>query len=176
VDKLGTRDTALIVSAWPRPGRVDAEAKREVEWLIALIGNLRGAKVELGLAPGARLEAYLPEQRHHAHHQNRAIPAIAVWRVCRRSIRAAPRAPMQIGAGDASLIVPLEGLIDVAAEKARLAKAMAASRRSGTRSTSACRTRPSWKRPSPRPSTRPAPTTPIPCRRGQRLAAALARG
>jgi valyl-tRNA synthetase len=36
---------------------------------------------------------------------------------------------MQIGAGDASLIVPLEGLIDVAAEKARLAKAMAVSQK-----------------------------------------------
>jgi hypothetical protein len=34
---------------------------------------------------------------------------------------------MQIGAGDANLVVPLEGLIDVAAEKARLAKALAAS-------------------------------------------------
>jgi valyl-tRNA synthetase len=32
-----------------------------VEWLIALIGNLRAAKVELGLAPGSRLAAYLPE-------------------------------------------------------------------------------------------------------------------
>ena len=34
---------------------------------------------------------------------------------------------MQIGAGDANLIVPLEGLIDIDAEKTRLAKALAAS-------------------------------------------------
>jgi len=34
---------------------------------------------------------------------------------------------MQVGAGDASLIVPLEGIIDVGAEKARLAKALAVS-------------------------------------------------
>ena len=34
---------------------------------------------------------------------------------------------MQIGAGDANLIIPLEGIIDIAAEKARLAKALASS-------------------------------------------------
>ena len=34
-------------------------------------------------------------------------------------------AAMQIGAGDANLIVPLEGVIDVATEKARLEKALA---------------------------------------------------
>ncbi len=31
---------------------------------------------------------------------------------------------MQVGAGDANVIVPLEGVIDIAAEKARLAKAL----------------------------------------------------
>jgi valyl-tRNA synthetase len=36
---------------------------------------------------------------------------------------------MQVGAGDATLIVPLEGLVDIAAEKARLEKALAASQK-----------------------------------------------
>jgi valyl-tRNA synthetase len=34
---------------------------------------------------------------------------------------------MQIGAGDANVIIPLEGVIDIAAEKARLQKAREAS-------------------------------------------------
>lgn len=130
---LAPRDTALIVAQWPAPAAtVDAEAKREVEWLIALIGNLRGAKVELGLAPGARLEAYLPEPSDTTRGIILRNPG-AIDRVARLSaIHFAPApagAAMQIGAGDASLIVPLEGLIDVAAEKARLAKAMAASQK-----------------------------------------------
>jgi valyl-tRNA synthetase len=132
-EKLGTRDAALIVSAWPKPeASVDAEAQREVEWLIALIGNLRGAKVELGLAPGARLEAYLPEPSATTRGIIERNPG-AIDRLARLSaIHFAPAptgAAMQVGAGDASLIVPLEGLIDVAAEKARLAKAMAASQK-----------------------------------------------
>ena len=60
---LGDRaDYPLITAKWPEPGaKVDAAAKREVEWLIALVGNLRTAKNELGIAPGAKLEAYLPD-------------------------------------------------------------------------------------------------------------------
>ena len=41
---------------------------------------------------------------------------------------APPAGPaMQVGAGDATLIVPLAGLIDIAAERARLEKALALS-------------------------------------------------
>ncbi|RVU05369.1 valine--tRNA ligase [Novosphingobium umbonatum] len=127
--KLGSREAELIVAAWPAPqAQVDAEAKREVEWLIALIGNLRAAKNELGLAPGARLTAYLPEPGEATAGIIARNPT-AIDRLARLDaihFTAAPAgAAMQVGAGDANLIVPLEGLIDVAAEKARLAKALA---------------------------------------------------
>ena len=130
-NSLGARKSELIVARWPQPdAAVDAAAKVEVEWLIALIGNLRGAKVELGIAPGARLDAYLPKPSE----ATRGIIARngpAIDRLARLSaIHFAPApdgAAMQVGAGDASLIVPLEGIIDIAAEKARLAKALATS-------------------------------------------------
>ena len=128
---LAPRAAELIVAQWPAPqAHVDAQAKAEVEWLIALIGNLRGAKVELGLAPGARLEAYLPEPSTATRDIIARNPQ-AIERLARLSaIHFAPApagAAMQIGAGDANLIVPLEGLIDIDAEKTRLAKALAAS-------------------------------------------------
>ncbi|MFT4026864.1 MAG: valine--tRNA ligase [Novosphingobium sp.] len=118
----------LITAKWPEPGAsVDPEAKREVEWLIALVGNLRTAKNELGIAPGARLDAYLPD----ASAATRGIVernAVAIDRLARlNAIRFEPApagAAMQIGAGDANIVVPLEGVIDIAAEKARLAKAL----------------------------------------------------
>ena len=127
--KLGDRaDYPLITAQWPQPGAsVDPAAKAEVDWLIALIGNLRTAKNELGIAPGAKLDAYLPEPSA----QTRAIiernPA-AIERLARlNGIRFEPApagAAMQVGAGDANVIIPLEGVIDIAAEKARLAKAL----------------------------------------------------
>ena len=128
---LGERSAELIVAQWPAPAaEVDPAAKAEVEWLIALVSGLRGAKNELGIAPGARLEAYLPDPSA----ATRAViegNTAAIERLARLSkVHFAPApagAAMQIGAGDANLIVPLEGVIDIAAEKARLEKALAAS-------------------------------------------------
>ncbi len=128
---LGERSAELIVAEWPAPAaEVDPAAKAEVEWLIALVSGLRGAKNELGIAPGARLEAYLPEPSAATRAVIESNTA-AIERLARLSaIHFAPApagAAMQIGAGDANLIVPLEGVIDIAAEKARLEKALAAS-------------------------------------------------
>jgi valyl-tRNA synthetase len=130
-EKLGSRPYELIVAKWPEPAvTVDAEAKREVEWLIALVGNLRGAKAELGIAPGARLDAFLPDPSD----ATRAIigrNSGAIDRLARLNAIVFEPAPagaaMQIGAGDANIIVPLEGVIDIAAEKLRLAKALTTS-------------------------------------------------
>jgi valyl-tRNA synthetase len=130
---MGDRPYELIVARWPEPGvAVDAEAKREVEWLIALIGNLRTAKAELGIAPGARLDAFLPDPsaatRAIIERNSSAIDRMA--RLNAIQFAAAPAgAAMQIGAGDANVIIPLEGVIDIAAEKARLEKALAVSQK-----------------------------------------------
>ena len=118
----------LITAAWPQPGAsVDAEAKAEVDWLIALIGNLRTAKNELGIAPGAKLDAYLPEPSAQTRGIIERNPG-AIERLARLNgirFEAAPAgAAMQVGAGDANIVVPLEGVIDIAAEKARLTKAL----------------------------------------------------
>lgn len=130
---LGARDNELIVARWPAPqASVDADAKAEVEWLIALVSALRTAKNELGIAPGARLDAYLAAPSERTAAIIAANPA-AIERLARLSaIHFAPAptgAAMQIVAGDATLVVPLEGIIDIAAEKARLEKALAAAQK-----------------------------------------------
>jgi valyl-tRNA synthetase len=124
----GDRPYELILARWPQPeASVDAEAKAEVDWLIALVGNLRTAKNELGISPGAKLDAYLPDPSSATRGIIERNPAV-IERLARlNGIRFEPApagAAMQIGAGDANLVVPLEGVIDIAAEKARLAKAL----------------------------------------------------
>ncbi len=118
----------LITASWPEPkAAVDAEAKREVEWLIALVGTLRTAKNELGIAPGAKLEAYLADPSPATRAIIERNPG-AIDRLARLSaIHFAPApagAAMAVGAGDANIVVPLEGVIDIASEKARLTKAL----------------------------------------------------
>jgi valyl-tRNA synthetase len=126
--KMGARPYELIVAKWPEPAaQVDEHAKAEVEWLISLVGNLRGAKAELGIAPGARLTAYLSDPsdatRAVIERNGAAIDRLARLEAIR--FEPAPSGPaMQVGAGDAMLAIPLEGVIDLAAEKARLEKAL----------------------------------------------------
>src|SRR3546814_13153103 len=59
---LGDREAyPLITAKWPEPkAKRDAEASADIDWLIRLVGELRGAKAELGLPPGVRLTAPFP--------------------------------------------------------------------------------------------------------------------
>ncbi len=130
---MGPRESELIVARWPETGAaVDVEALREVEFLIALVGNLRAAKNELGIAPGAKLDAYLPDPsaatRAIIERNGAAIDRLARLHAIR--FEAAPEGgAMQVGAGDATLVIPLSGVIDLAAEKTRLARALEASQK-----------------------------------------------
>ncbi len=127
----GERAYELIVAQWPEPrAPVDAGAKAEVEWLIGLTTAVRAAKNELGIAPGARLEAWCAEPsalaRAGVGGNGGAIERLA--RLSGVRFEAAPAgAAMQLTAGADLFVIPLEGVIDIAAEKARLAKARAAS-------------------------------------------------
>ncbi len=65
----------LITARWPDPqAAIDPAAKAEVDWLIALTTALRGAKNELGLAPGAKLEAFLAAAQRHGEAGDRRQP------------------------------------------------------------------------------------------------------
>jgi valyl-tRNA synthetase len=127
----GERPYALIVAKWPAPeAAVDKAAKAEVEWLIALTSAVRGAKNELGIAPGAKLEAFLAEPSATARsviaNSSAAIDRLTRFSAIRHEVAPAGAA-MQISAGSDLFVIPLEGVIDVYAEKARLAKAREAS-------------------------------------------------
>ena len=125
--ETGGREYDLIVAKWPRPrADIDTQARAEVNWIIKLVGELRGAKSELGIAPGAKMTAHVPEASE-ALKTRIASNAAILQRVARLDGVLYDAAPLgasaQIVVEDATFILPLEGVIDVAAEKARLAKA-----------------------------------------------------
>ena len=130
--KQGDRaDYPLITAKWVDPqAEVDAEAKAEIDWLIALTSAIRTAKNELGIAPGAKLEAFCPEPSTLAKSVAEAN-AGAIERLARLTAIHFAEAPagaaMQIAAGEDALVIPLEGVIDIEAEKTRLSKALEAS-------------------------------------------------
>lgn len=131
--KLGARENELILAQWPAPeAEVSKEATDAIDWVIELTTNTRSAKNELGIAPGAKLAAYLAQPSDVAartiERSSAAIERLA--RLTPITFGEAPAGPaMQVIAGADTFIIPLEGIIDIAAEKARLEKALAASQK-----------------------------------------------
>jgi valyl-tRNA synthetase len=129
--KLGARDYELIVAQWPKPeAEVSKEATDAIDWVIDLTTSTRSAKNELGIAPGAKLAAWLAAPSDVAartiERSSAAIERLA--RLTPVTIGEAPAGPaMQVTAGEDVFVIPLEGIVDIAAEKARLEKALATS-------------------------------------------------
>ena len=130
--KQGDRaDYPLITAKWPDPqAAVDEDAKAEIDWLIALTSAARTAKNELGIAPGAKLAAHVASPSPLGKRVIEANAA-AIERLARLTPVQFGEAPagaaMQIAAGEDEFVIPLEGVIDIAAEKTRLEKALEAS-------------------------------------------------
>ncbi len=110
----------LITASWVDPqAEVDPAAKAEIDWLIALTGAVRTAKNELGIAPGAKLEAFCPAPGELAKSVVEANAA-AIERLARLTpihfAEAPDGAAMQVAAGEDAFVIPLEVIIDIAAE------------------------------------------------------------
>lgn len=125
---LGERaDYPLITAKWPAPDAPrDADASADIDWLIKLVSELRTAKAELGLPPGARLTAHFPASlKGRTDKLGAQLDRLA--RLEAVSFDPAPAgASAQLVVEGETITVPLEGVIDIAAERDRLTKALAA--------------------------------------------------
>jgi valyl-tRNA synthetase len=124
------RPYELIVAKWPEPeAQVDPHAKSEMEWLIEVVREIRSARTALSIPPSVRLDAIVTEAGQRARHgvsvQGPVIGTLA--RLTSIGIGDPPSgAKASIPVTDATIIIPLEGIIDVEGEKTRLTKALAA--------------------------------------------------
>ena len=123
---LAPREHELIVARWPTPDAraIDPEASQEVEWLIRLIGEVRAARTELNVPPGARV----PFAVSDASETTRARLAGHGATIARlaRIEAGAIGGGAQVVVDEATYTLALGSVIDLAAERARLAKAIAA--------------------------------------------------
>ena len=123
----GKRPYDLILAKWPEPAAaVDAAASAEIDWLIRLVGEVRAARSELNVPPGAKLAAHVRDADADTL-ARRARQAAASGRLSRLSGVSGDAAPeggaAQLVVDEATFILPLEGVIDLDAERGRLAKA-----------------------------------------------------
>jgi len=125
----GTRPYELILAKWPQPeASVDAKAKAEINWLIELVSGIRTARTELNVPPGARLPLYVvTSDEIFARMERNAAALSRLARVEKGADGVIPTVSLQVVVEDATYFLPVEGVIDIAVEKARLAKALEAS-------------------------------------------------
>jgi valyl-tRNA synthetase len=99
-----------------------------VDWLISLVSDIRAARTELNVSPGAKLPMHVRGAGELT--QGRlARNAAVLSRLARVDLAEgdfAGQRGIQVVADEATFVIPLDGVIDLEAEKARLTKAIAA--------------------------------------------------
>ena len=129
-DEFGFGETLSLIGApWPAAGKdgsTNSEARAEIEWVISFVSAIRTVRAEMNIPPSAKCPVLLDQA------SSNTLARAAQWqetlsRLARVSdISLAAGDPVsgsaQIILGEATLILPLAGLIDIDAEKLRLGK------------------------------------------------------
>ena len=120
---------SLIRAPWPAASAVaaaDSQAKEEIEWVIAFITAIRTVRAEMNIPPSAKSPILLDQASDatiaRAERWKETLSRMArVSDIAEATGEPVPSAA-QIILGEATLILPLAGLIDVKAERTRLDK------------------------------------------------------
>jgi valyl-tRNA synthetase len=127
------REGPLALGPWPSQGfEVDAAVEAEIGWVVDLIAEIRSVKSEMGVAPSTLTPLILVAP------SERAARSVRAWsEVIRRLARvgsietadAAPAGALQLVVRGEVAALPLAGVVDLAAEKARLEREIERERR-----------------------------------------------
>jgi valyl-tRNA synthetase len=117
--------TLLALSPWPTPSFADEAAAAEINWLIDAITEIRSVRSEMNVPAGAVVPMSVSGAgqgtRERLRTHDTAIRRLA--RVDGMDLRDSPaKGSVQIVLGEATLSLPLAGIIDLDAERARLAR------------------------------------------------------
>ncbi|SNX69143.1 valyl-tRNA synthetase [Cereibacter ovatus] len=125
----GTRAKMLVHTDWPGFGAdlIDPAADAEMTWVIALIEDIRSARAQVRVPAALKLpvlQIALDQNGRAALARNMAL----ILRLARldgvTEAATPPKGSLTIAVEGGSFAIPLEGVIDIAAEKSRLAKTL----------------------------------------------------
>ncbi|MEQ1820147.1 MAG: valine--tRNA ligase [Terricaulis sp.] len=121
------RKGMLIVEAWPElsDDLIDADAEAEIDWMVRLIEETRSTRSELNVPAGAKIPLLLigadaATQARLERYQD-LIDRMARLEYS-TSADAAPKGSVTFVLEGSTVALPLEGVVDLPAESARLAK------------------------------------------------------
>jgi valyl-tRNA synthetase len=117
---------SLITAPWPEPVTVaePAVARAEVDWVVRLISEIRTVRAEMNVPPSVKSPVFLKDAAPASLARGRDWEE-AIFRMARASeigplAGEVPKGAAQAVLDEATIVLPLAGLIDLEAERARL--------------------------------------------------------
>jgi valyl-tRNA synthetase len=127
---IAERAKMLVHADWPEYGAelIDTTADTEMGWVTGLIEDIRSVRAQMRVPAGAKItlvELDLAAGQAEVLERNRALVARLARIVRFEHADAAPKGSVTIARDGSTFCLPLAGVIDIAAEQARLGKALA---------------------------------------------------
>ncbi|MGH6866079.1 MAG: valine--tRNA ligase [Methyloceanibacter sp.] len=117
------RDSLLMLAPWPaRRGLENAEADAEIGWLIRLVSEIRSVRAEMNVPAGAKVPLVLAgaSEETKARVARHRDTMLRLARVDSLEFGRPQAGSVQIVLDEATLALPLAGVIDIDAESKRL--------------------------------------------------------
>ena len=123
------RDTKLIHASWPKDENIDTKAMERIDWTIDLISAVRSLRAEMNLPAGAKPSIYLKDANTQSIDNLQSFGKIicSLARLEKAEAFHGEVTPdmVQNVFKESTLLMPLKGVVDFAAEKERLQKELA---------------------------------------------------
>ncbi len=128
-DNLASRDVKLIHHPWPQNEVIDNQSAQALDMVIDIISSIRSLRAEMNLPAGAKLKAYVKDasEAEFSHIKDFAniICSLARLESIEALSGAASSDMVQTVSGSLTILIPLKGVVDFAAERERLQKELA---------------------------------------------------
>ncbi len=122
------RNCKLIHAPWPKNEQIDVNALSEIDWAVELISAIRSLRAEMNLPAGAKLHIILKSANAQSRANIAALDKIICTLARLEKIECvgddyamSPDMVQQVF-NECTLLLPLKGVVDFAAERERLGK------------------------------------------------------
>lgn len=125
-NNIAKRDTKLLHMPWPKSENIDAAALNDIDWTIDLISSIRSLRAEMNLPAAAKLTVYLKDASADSQCNIETFSGI-ICSLARLETLSAYDSEVTADMAqsvfkEATLLLPLKGVVDFAAERERLNK------------------------------------------------------
>ncbi len=121
---------SIMIAPWPQEGWVDEEAEAAIELLMDIVRAIRNARAEFGVQPKQRIAASIAASEHYdlLHEQQGFLLSLARLDPQRLQLATTladvPDQALTLVVGGVTIYLPLAGMVDLEAEKVRIAGEM----------------------------------------------------